>query len=538
MTAILISDPIAPKAIDWLRARADVTVKTGQSRAALLDGIGQYDALIVRSETRVDAEVLAAGARLRVVTRAGAGIDNIDVAAATERGIVVLNTPGANTISATEHTFGMLLALVRHIPRADAALRGGVWDRRGYMGTELRGKTLGILGLGRIGREVARRAQAFEMTVVAHDPFVPAAVAESLGLTVLPLDEVLATADVVTLHLPLSDEVEHLIGADRLARMKRGAFLVNCARGGLVDERALYEALASGHLGGAALDVFEREPATDSPLFTLPNVVVTPHIAASSHEAQENVGLAAAESTLAALRGELVDNAVNLPAVRAAGAYGETSLQETRAYVDLAQRLGRLLASLIERPAERLEIEHRGEPRGRNVDLISLAAIRGFLSLAAPENLTLVNARLVAQRHGLEVREGRSTRSSDFAGPVVALRAVCEGGSAHAVEGTVLEGEVRITAIDGYPMNVAPTGLMLVTSHRDRPGIIGAVGMLLGQRQINIAGMQVGRAAPGQEAVMVVMVDNPIPPDVLDEIKAVVGLRRARYVDFDALGTV
>jgi D-3-phosphoglycerate dehydrogenase len=379
---------------------------------------------------------------------------------------------------------------------------------------------------------VARRAQAFDMEVVAHDPFVPAAVAESLGLTMLSLDDVLARADVVTLHVPLSNEVEHLFDAERLARMRRGAFLINCARGGLVDEAALYDALTSGHLAGAAIDTFEEEPTTASPLFELPNVVVTPHIAASSIEAQENVGLAAAETTLAALRGELVDNAVNLPAMRA------ETLGDTRAYVDLAQRLGRLLSSLLERPAEQLEIETRGEPHGRNLDLIGLAATRGFLSTADPDNLTLVNARLVAQRHGLEVREGRSTRSSEFAGLVVALRAVCEGGQTHAVEGTVLEGEVRLTAIDGYPMNVAPTGLMLVTAHRDRPGIIGAVGMLLGQRQINIAGMQVGRTAPGQQAVMVVMVDNPIPADVLGEIKAVVGLERARYVDFDALGAV
>jgi len=254
----------------------------GQPRAALLAEVGDYEALIVRSETRVDAEVLAAGTRLKVVTRAGAGIDNIDVATATERGIVVLNTPGANTISASEHTFGMLLALVRHIPRADATLRAGAWDRRSFVGTEMRGKTLGVVGLGRIGREVTRRAQAFEMTVVAHDPFVPAAVAESLGLAMLPLDELLATADVVTLHVPLSEAVGHLLGAAELARMKRGAFLVNCARGGLVDEQALHAALTSGHLAGAALDVFEHEPATGSPLFGLPNVVVTPHISGPS----------------------------------------------------------------------------------------------------------------------------------------------------------------------------------------------------------------------------------------------------------------
>lgn len=532
MVAIFVSDPIAPKALEWLRERAEVTVETGRSRAELLRAIGGYEALIVRSETKVDAELLAAGERLRVVTRAGAGIDNIDVETATARGIVVLNTPGANTISATEHTFGMMLALVRHIPRGDGALRAGVWERKALMGTELRGKALGILGLGRIGREIARRAQSFEMDILAYDPYVPAAVVESLGIAMLPLDEVLAQADIVTLHLPLSDEVEHLFDAARLARLKRGAFLINCARGGLVDEAALYEALTSGHLAGAALDVFEREPITDSPLFRLPNVVVTPHIAASSVEAQENVGLAAVESTLAALRGELVDNAVNLPAIRA------EALADTRAYVDLAQRLGRLLNSLVERAAERLEIEYRGEPRGRNLDLIGLAAVRGFLSTAGAENLTLVNARLVAGQHGLEVREGRSTRPSDFTGLVVALRAVSEGGAGRMVEGTVLEGEVRITAIDGYPMNVTPTGRMLVTAHRDRPGIIGAVGMLLGQRQINIAGMQVGRAAPGQEAVMVVMVDNPIPLDVLGEIKAVVGLQRARYVDFEALGNI
>jgi D-3-phosphoglycerate dehydrogenase len=531
MPSILISDPIAPRAIEWLRGRADVTVATGQARVDLLAAIPQFDALIVRSETRVDREVLQAGTRLMVVTRAGAGIDNIDVAAATERGIVVLNTPGANTISATEHAFGLMLALARHIARADAALRAGRWDRRSFVGMELHNKTLGIVGLGRIGREMARRAQAFEMTVIAHDPFVPATVAESLGLSLLPLDDLLATADVVTLHVPLSDGSGHLLDRARLALMQPTALLINCARGGLVDEVALHDALVSKRLAGAALDVFEHEPLTASPLLGLESVVVTPHIAASSQEAQVNVGLAAVVSTLAALRGELVDNAVNLPAIRA------ESLADTRGYVDLAQRLGRLLSSLLDGPAEQLEIEHRGEPRGRNLDLIGLAAIRGFLSQAAPDTLTLVNARLIAQRYGLEVREGRSTRSSEFTGLVVVLRAIVEGGLSRTVEGTVMEGEVRITAIDGYPMNVAPTGLMLVTTHRDRPGIIGTVGMLLGQRQINIAGMQVGRAAPGQEAVMVVMVDHPIPPDILREIKAVVGLERAQYVDFDALAS-
>lgn len=532
METILVSDPMVSDAIDWLRERANLVVLAGRPRAEIMVAVVEADALIVRSETRVDSELLSAGQRLRVVTRAGAGIDNIDVAAATERGIVVLNTPGANTIAATEHTLGMMLSLIRHIPQADAAVRRGRWERRAFMGHELHGKTLGVVGLGRIGREVARRAQAFEMAVIAFDPFVTATVADSLGVTMVDLAALLAQSDLVTLHLPLNEGNRPLIGAAELATMKADAYLINCARGGLVDETALHSALMAGRLAGAALDVFGQEPLVDSPLTELSNVVLTPHIAASSVEAQANVGLAAAVSTLAALRGELVDNAVNLPAIRS------ESLADTRAYVDLGQRLGRLLSSLIEGPPVRLTIEYRGDARGRNLDLIGLAATRGFLSTAEPDALTLVNARLVAERRGLEIAEGRTTRSSEFAGLVVGLSVVAENGRLHTVEGTVMEGDIRLTAIDGYPMNVAPTGLMLVTTHRDRPGIIGAVGMLLGQRQINIAGMQVGRAAPGQEAVMVVMVDNPIPADILGEIKAVVGLERARYVDFEALGRV
>src|SRR3954447_5430282 len=344
MVKVLVSDPLADAGVAILRRGAEVDLRPGLSRDELLAILPGYDALIVRSETKVTADVLAAGTRLRVVTRAGVGTDNIDVPAATERGIVVLNTPGPNSIAAAEHTLAMMLAVLRHLPRADASLRAGRWERRAFVGSELYRKTLGVVGLGRIGREVTSRARAFGMEVLIYDPYVSAATAESLGATALALEEVLRRSDIVTLHLPLVPETAGIIGARELARMKHGAFLVNCAPGGLVDEAALHEALTSGHLAGAALDVFEKEPPTSSPLLTLPNVVVTPHLAASSVEAQEGVGIVAAETTLAALRGELVDNAVNLPGL-APGA-----LAALRPWLDLADRLGQLLAGTVEEP--------------------------------------------------------------------------------------------------------------------------------------------------------------------------------------------
>ena len=536
MFRILVSDPLAEAGVETLRREAAVDVRTGLAPDELRRVLPEYHALIVRSETRVTADLLAAAPALRVVTRAGVGTDNIDVPAATERGIAVLNTPGPNAIAAAEHTLGLLLALLRHIPRADGSLKAGRWDRRKFAGRELYHKTLGILGLGRIGREVAHRARAFGMEVLAYDPYVAPAVAESIGAHALPLEEVLARADVLTLHLPLLPETENLLGRRELALLKPGAYVVNCARGGLIDEAALAEALAGGRLAGAALDVFEREPPVDSPLLGLDNVVLTPHLAASSVEAQLGVALAAAESTLAALKGELVENAVNLPTLPPG------ALAALRPWLDLADQLGRLVAHTLDGAATGLEVGFLGAVPGGDPNLITAAAIRGFLRSSIPEQVTFVNARLLAERRGLAVSErfahgGHGGRDRD--GLTLEVRATALGHpgaghqhDVHIVAGTLdEEGRGQVVAIDGFPVALEPDGRLLLVNHRDQPGMIGAVGTLLGARGINIAGMQVGRLQVRGAAVMIVILDDPLPRAVLEELRAIPGLSHAHYVD-------
>ena len=530
MIKVLVSDPLAEAGVAILRDGAEVDVITGLAAEALCRILPEYDALIVRSETKVTADVLAAGTRLRVVTRAGVGTDNIDVPAATERGIVVLNTPGANTIAAAEHTLAVTLSLLRQVPRADASLRAGKWERKLFVGSELYRKTLGILGFGRIGREVATRAQAFGMEVLIYDPFVSHVAAEAVGVTALSFDEVLERADIVTLHLPLSSETTGAIGADQLARMKRGAFLINCARGGLVDEVALAEALTSGHLGGAALDVFAQEPPVGSPLLGLPNVVVTPHLAASSVEAQEGVGIVAAETTLAALRGELVDNAVNMPGLTPG------ALATLRPWLDLADKLGQLLAATIDDPAVSLELGFHGAAPGVTPAIVGSAALAGFLHTAIPEQVTLINARVLAERRGIDVSERYSAAHGES--PLtIELRVMANGDAgterhAHSVAGTLDgQGRGRITAMDGYVVSLDSTGKLLFISHRDQPGRIGAVGTLLGERGVNIGAMQVGRQAVRGRAVMIVTLDDPLPRPVLEELRRIDGLSHAHYVD-------
>jgi D-3-phosphoglycerate dehydrogenase / 2-oxoglutarate reductase len=529
MFKILVSDPLAEAGVEILQREAQVDLRTGLKPDELCRILPGYDALIVRSETKVTAAVLAAGSNLRVVTRAGVGTDNIDVSAATERGVLVLNTPGPNAIAAAEHTLAMTLAVLRHVPRADASLHAGRWERKAFVGTELYHKTLGILGLGRIGREVALRARAFGADVVVYDPFITPASAEAIGARATTLNDVLAHADIVTLHLPLLPETTGIIGAAQLARMKRGAFLVNCARGGLVDEAALAEALASGRLAGAALDVFAHEPPVGSPLLDLPNVVVTPHLAASSVEAQLGVGIYAAETTLAALHGELVENAVNLPGL-APGA-----LAVLQPWLLLADQLGQLLAGTLDGPAASVELGFLGTPREVNPALVGAAALRGFLSSAIPDQVTLINARLLAERRGIAVSE-RFAAAYDGQPLTLQLRVTApsaeNGEHAHTVAGTVDDaGHGKITALDGYGVELDTRGRLLFISHHDQPGRIGAVGTLLGERGINIAAMQVGRRQVRGHAVMIVTLDDALPRTVLEELRRIPGLSHAHYID-------
>jgi len=510
---VLVTDNVAAEGVAVLNREPDIAADVRDKLAPeeLLAIIPDYDALIVRSATKVTKEVLARGTRLKVVGRAGVGVDNIDVAEATKRGIIVVNAPGGNTIAATEHTLALMLALARNVPQADQRLKAGIWDKKSFVGVELRNKVLGVLGLGRIGGAVAKRAQAFAMTVIAYDPYITEERARELGVELCSLEEVLRRADFLTVHMPLTKETYHLLDARAFSMMKDGARLINCARGGIVDEDALYEVLKSGKLGGAALDVFEKEPLTASPLFELPNVIVTPHLGASTREAQVSVAVDVAEEVVAALRGELVRNAVNIPALK------PEVLVAVRPYLDLAERLGRFLGHLSEGRMASVDLVYSGELSALEVSPITIAFLKGLLNVFLQEQVNFVNAKLVAQERGISVHETRSFRDEDYANLITA-RVITNRGE-HSLAGTLLQGgEARVVMLDGYRIDAAPVGHMLVIPHIDRPGIIGRIGTLIGNDNVNIAAMQVGRKEIGGRAVMVLTVDSPVPESTLAEI--------------------
>lgn len=534
---VLVADPLESAGIERLRqGGAQVDLRPGMDRAQLLERIGEYEGLIVRSETRVDARVLEAGRRLMVVGRAGVGVDNIDVEAATGRGVVVVNTPEANTTSAAEHTMALMLSVARRIPWAHHSLAlERRWERRHFMGVQLAGKTLGLVGLGRIGSEVARRARAFGMAVLAYDPYVTADRAAQLGAQLAELDELLARSDFVSLHCPLTPKTRHLIDAERLKRMRPTAYLINCARGGIVDEAALANALAEGRLAGAAVDVFAEEPPSGSPLMGAPNVVMTPHLGASTKEAQGEAAVAVAEEVLRVLAGELPHHAVNIPSVPA------EAWPRLRPYVDLARRLGRAFTELFGPEAlDQIEIVYQGQlAHAAGAHALTASALLGILTPITPEGVTLANASILARRRGMEVLETHSQKAGQEAareegGPALAIRSPrTVRGVMPAVAGDVgANMRPRLLEINGYRINVEEPGYLLVSSHMDRPGIIGKVGTILGQHQINIAYMQVGRDRPGGHAVMVLGVDSGIPEPVLAMLREIPDLWDIRVVEW------
>jgi len=521
---VLIADPIAQDGVDFLRSKVEVEVRTGLSPHELLAIIAEYDGLVVRSETRVTREVIERAQRLQVVARAGAGVDNIDVDAATRKGIVVVNAPAGNTIAAAEHTIALLLAVARHIPQADAALRRGEWDRGRFLGVEIRNKVLGIVGLGKIGCEVARRAQGLEMRVLAYDPYVSTDHAKRLGVELVTLDRLLASADFVTLHTPSTPQTRGMIGRRELARMKPTAYLINCARGSLVDEAALVEALEREQIAGAALDVFSSEPPPpDHPLLRHPRVVVTPHLGASTREAQVNVALQVAEQVLAVLEGRPALYAVNAPAVPPEA---EAVLSP---YLRLAQVLGNLCTQLAEGQFRMAEVTFSGEVAEHDTAAVKAALIKGLLSPISDEPVNLVNATVVAKARGLNVVERKSAAQEHFTS-LVTLTLTTDRGQ-WTVAGTAMNGDVHIVRIDGYWVDIVPTGgYMLISRHQDRPGIIGRVGTILGENDINISAMQVGRERPRGEALMALAVDEYIPPEVLARIAAVPNIGEVKVV--------
>ncbi len=524
MSKVLVSDPIDQSGIDILQQVAHVDVNTQLAEDDLIKFIPDYDALMIRSGTKVTAAVIDAGAKLKIIGRAGVGVDNVDVPAATRRGILVVNSPEGNTIAAAEHAIAMMLALSRHIPDANQSLKAGKWDRKQFTGVEVYKKNLGVVGLGKIGSHVATIARAMGMRLLAYDPFLSAERAEQLGCQLVELDVLLREADYITLHLPKTSETAHMINADSLKMMKPTARIINCARGGILDEYALADALKNGTIAGAALDVYESEPLTDSPLTSLgKEIVMTPHLGASTEEAQVNVAIDVAEQIRDVLLGLPARSAVNIPGLR------PDVLEKLRPYLQLAETLGNLIAQLSGGRVESMNIRLQGELASNDAQPIVIAALKGLLSHALQERVNYVNASIEAKERGIRIVETRDSTVRDYTGSLL-LSAKGNLGS-HSVTGAVLGEEgMRITDIDGFPINVPPSRYMLFTVHRDMPGIIGKIGSLLGSFNVNIASMQVGRKIVRGDAVMVLSIDDPLPDGILSEITKVPGIRDAYTV--------
>lgn len=524
---VLLAEKLAPSAVEMLGSDVEVRHVDGTDRPALLAALAGADALLVRSATKVDAEALAASTRLKVVARAGVGLDNVDVAAATARGVMVVNAPTSNIVSAAEHAVALLLAAARHIPAADASLRAGQWKRTSFGGVELSGKTAGIVGLGKIGQLVAHRLAAFGMDLVAYDPYVAPARAAQLGIELLSLEDLLRRADAISIHLPKTAETLGLIGKDQLAITRPGVLIVNASRGGLIDEDALAEAVRSGHVGGAGIDVYAKEPTTSSPLFELDNIVVTPHLGASTDEAQDRAGTDVARSVQLALAGEFVPDAVN---VQVGGVVGE----EVRPWLPLVQKLGVVLYAVAGRLPSSITVDVAGELASEDVSVLQLAALRGVFTHVVEDQVTFVNTPALAAERGVGVELTTAPESENFRS-VVQLRAAMPDGESVTVSGT-LTGRAQVAKlveVNGRHFDLRAEGDVLLLEYADRPGVMGRVGSLLGEAAVNIEAAQISQTTDGADAIMLLRVDRPVDPGVLEPIGASVGAVTTRMISFD-----
>lgn len=521
---VLIAEELSPATIEALGPDFEIRHCNGADRAELLPALADADAILVRSATKVDAEALAAAPRLKVVARAGVGLDNVDVKAATQSGVMVVNAPTSNIVSAAELAVALMLAAARHVSPAHAALRNGEWKRSKYTGIELFEKTVGIVGLGRIGILVAQRLAAFGMSVIAYDPYVQAGRAAQLGVRMVSLDELLAEADFISVHLPKTPETVGLIGAEELAKARPSLVLVNAARGGIVDEAALYDALKTGQIAAAGLDVFAKEPCTDSPLFELDNVVATPHLGASTDEAQEKAGVAVARSVRLALGGELVPDAVNVQ--------GGVIAEDVRPGIPLTEKLGRLFTALAGEVAQSVDVEVRGEITAYDVKVLELAALKGVFSDIVEDAVSYVNAPLLAAERGTAVRLVTDPESPDHRN-LITIRGTLADGAQLAVSGTLvgIGQRERLVEIDGFAVDLEPTDHLAFLRYHDKPGMVGVVGRILGEAGVNIAGMQVSRDAKGGTALVALSVDSAIPADVLEHIHVEIDAESVRGVD-------
>jgi len=521
---VLVADPISEDGVEELRRHFDVDVHTGQTSEELLDRIAGYDALVVRSETKVRAEHITAATRMRVIGRAGVGVDNIDVEAATRAGILVVNAPAGNTIAAAEHTIAMMMALARHIPQANRTLLEGKWDRKSFMGFQLRSKTLGVVGLGAIGGEVAKRAQGLEMEVIAYDPVVTKERAEQINVELVQLDELCRRSDVITTHVPMVPATKHLFDQARIMLCKPGVRLVNVARGGVYDEAAVLAGLESGHVAGAAFDVFETEPPPPNSLLVHhPNVVATPHLGASTEEAQLGVASDVVEQIISVLRGGPARWAVNAPTVL------PEEMQALQPYLVLAEKLGSLYAQAGPGGGDRLELEFTGGLARHDISYLTAGAIKGMLAAFSEDRINVVNARMLAEARGIEVVEHRSNARAEYP-DLLTLKVSGKMGD-FAAAATVLPLGPRLVRIGEFRIDVEPAGRFLITYHDDVPGVIGKVGVTLGQANINIAALQLGRDAPRGRAVMIVAVDDEVPEDVRRRLADVEGMSNISYVE-------
>lgn len=521
---VLISDNLAHEGVDILKEHFDVDVKTNLSQKELEDIISEYDALVVRSATKVTKDVIEKS-NLKVIGRAGVGVDNIDVNAATRKGILVVNAPEGNTIAASEHTIALITAVARNIPAAVMSLKNKQWDRKKFLGIELRGKTLGVIGLGRIGKDVAVKAIGLGMNIIAYDPFIIKDHVENNHIRITEFETVLKEADFITFHVPMTKATYHMINKETISMMKDGVIIINCARGGIIDEMALFEALQSGKVGACALDVFEHEPPLESPLIGLPNVIATPHLGASTVEAQVNVAVDIAHDVIRALNGEMVQNAVNMITVR------PEEYNIIKPYIELAEKMGSLYTQLKNGRISEVEITYTGKVGRFDIKPITTSAIKGILTNVLQFPANSVNAYFLAKERGIKIIEKKVSKEQDAPGNVT-MKITSDKGTG-SISGTVIgKNDQRITSIDEYKIDLIPEGFALMSFHFDRPGIVGEVGTLLGINDINIAYMQLGRKSYRGEALMVLGVDEEISEDVLAKIKKIKHISDTVFIKF------
>jgi D-3-phosphoglycerate dehydrogenase / 2-oxoglutarate reductase len=519
---ILVSDALSSEGLAVLQKNADVDYKPDIKADELVAEIGAYDALVVRSRSKVTAEVIEAGINLKVIGRAGVGVDNIDLDKATEKGVVVLNAPHGNTISAAELTIALMTSLARNIPAANYSIKGGEWKRSEYTGVELYAKVLGVIGLGRIGSEVARRAMAMGMKIIAYDPYVSAEKAQKMGIEMVPFENLLKQADFLTFHMPLNPQTHHMIGEKELAMLKPDVRIINCARGGLIDEDALCVALQEGRVAGAALDVFEEEPPNRCRLLEQDNFIGTPHLGASTREAQTNVALQVAEQVIKALQGEPIVSAVNLPAL----------LPETRKalepYFPLMEVLGSFYLQVFGGSVDEIELTYFGDITTHPYEFLTTSCLIGFLRPIIGEGVNWVNAPYIAKERGISIRETATTEIRNY-NTLVRMTGRSKGQE-HRVSGTIHSDGMRLVRVDEHLIEIIPSKYMLVTTHEDRPGVVGKIGTLLGEENINIASMQLGRVKAAQKAMMFIQVDNVMSEEALNKVRALDFIREARFV--------